>query len=84
MSVHLGSDLYRTPTLCRLPCVKCNEETLHLASKCIHCGTLHAPIDHVRQVKLDQLNVYRLGVTRSPAQLKRLGAKRGRRRKVVA
>jgi hypothetical protein len=84
VSVHLGSDLARTPVIVRLPCLACNEETLHRASKCIHCGTLHAPIDHVRQVKLDQLNVYRLGVTRTPAQLKRLGAKRGRTRKVVA
>jgi hypothetical protein len=84
MSVHLGSDLSRTATLCRLPCLTCKEETIHRASKCIHCGRLHAPVDHVRQVKLDTLNVYRLGVTRSPTQLKRLGAKRGRPRKVVA
>lgn len=76
MSVHLGSDLARTPTICRLPCLNCKEETLHRASKCIHCGTLHGPIDHVRQVKLDSINVYRLGVTRTPEQVARCDKKK--------
>lgn len=82
MSFYIGSDLARTPMIVRLPCLGCKEETLHRASKCIHCGTLHTPIDHMRRVKLDSINVYRLGVARSPAQVARCDKKRPR--KVVA
>jgi hypothetical protein len=56
VSVHLGSDLARTPVIVRLPCLACKEETLHRASKCIHCGTLHAPIDQApgREARADK------------------------------
>jgi hypothetical protein len=82
MSVSYGDHLTGRSNLSRMHCAPCGCETLHKGDMCVHCKSVREP-DLGRQVQLDSLNVYRLGVTRSPAQLANCNKKKlGRPRKV--